>query len=158
MTINHRHSIRLREFDYASPGAYFVTICTAHRSCLFGDIVDGAMRLSEMGTVAADEWLKTPIIRPEIELDEWVIMPNHVHGISGRLWPDSNPSSPGASTNCPGNGGRYGNEIIGIRIAYHDGDFEDAYSSKAGILTFCCAIRSPTPRHRLGPSCGSNYV
>ena len=79
--IHHRRSIRLQGYDYSKAGAYFVTLCTQDRECLFGDIVDGEMRLNEAGRVVADEWLKTAEIRAEIELDEWVVMPNHFHGI-----------------------------------------------------------------------------
>ena len=79
--IHHRRSIRLKNYDYASSGAYFVTIVTHGRQCLFGAIVDGAMRLNEWGAIVCDEWLKTEIIRPRVQLDVFVIMPNHIHGI-----------------------------------------------------------------------------
>lgn len=75
--IHHRRSIRLRNYDYSSAGAYFVTICTWQRECLFGDIVDGEMRLNESGNIVLAEWERTPEIRKEIELDMAVIMPNH---------------------------------------------------------------------------------
>jgi putative transposase len=78
---HHRGSIRLKGYDYAQAGAYFITICANERECLFGEIVDGAMHLSEIGNVVEEEWLRSPKIRREIELDEWVIMPNHLHGI-----------------------------------------------------------------------------
>jgi REP element-mobilizing transposase RayT len=81
-TYHHRrYSIRLPGYDYSQNGAYFVTLCTQGRECLFGDIIDGAMRLNEIGELVEEEWRKTAIIRNEIELDEWVIMPNHIHGI-----------------------------------------------------------------------------
>jgi Transposase and inactivated derivatives len=78
---HHRHSIRLKEYDYTQVGAYFVTICTWGRECLFGEIVDGEMRLNECGHIVTNEWARSCEIRQEIELDEWIIMPNHVHGI-----------------------------------------------------------------------------
>jgi REP element-mobilizing transposase RayT len=71
----------LQGYDYSQAGVYFVTICTQNRQCLFGDILDGEMRLNDAGWVVADEWIKTPVIRDEIELDKWVVMPNHFHGI-----------------------------------------------------------------------------
>ena len=77
-----RRSLRLRHYDYAQVGAYFVTVCAHERRCLFGDIVDGAMRLNDVGRIIADEWHKSARIRAEIELDTWVIMPNHFHGIA----------------------------------------------------------------------------
>ena len=79
--VHHRRSIRLQGYDYSRAGAYFVTICTQNRACLFGNIVDGKMALNDAGRIAADEWTKTALIRDEIQLDEWVVMPNHFHGI-----------------------------------------------------------------------------
>ena len=78
---HHRRSIRLRDYDYSQSGAYFVTICTWDRECLFGEIVDEVMVLNDVGNIARDEWLKTAEVREEIDLDEFVVMPNHVHGI-----------------------------------------------------------------------------
>ena len=74
-------STRLRGWDYSGAGWYFVTICTRGRECVFGDVVNGEMRLSSVGEIVADEWRKTPTIRPNVELDEWIVMPNHLHGI-----------------------------------------------------------------------------
>jgi REP element-mobilizing transposase RayT len=79
--IHHRRSIRLRGYDYSQAGAYFVTLCTHNRECLFGEIANGAMQLNTAGKIVADEWLKIAQIRDEIELDEWAVMPNHLHGI-----------------------------------------------------------------------------
>jgi putative transposase len=58
-----------------------VTICAYQRQCIFGEIIDGRMRLNQYGAVVADEWQKSSIIRREIKLDAWVVMPNHFHGI-----------------------------------------------------------------------------
>ncbi len=80
---HHRRSIRLRGYDYTQPGAYFVTLCTHDRAHLFGDVVDGIMVLNPYGEIVRDEWFKTAEIRPYVRLDEteFVVMPNHVHGI-----------------------------------------------------------------------------
>lgn len=78
---HHRRSIRLPGYDYAQAGAYFVTICTNQRECLFGEVVDGEMRLNEYGRVVEDEWFASACIRCEIELDAFIVMPNHIHGI-----------------------------------------------------------------------------
>ncbi|HZF33660.1 MAG TPA: transposase [Candidatus Angelobacter sp.] len=78
---NHRRSIRLREYDYAQPGGYFVTICTHDHKCLFGEVVDSEMHLNELGEIVATEWLQTAEIRSEIALDAFVVMPNHVHAV-----------------------------------------------------------------------------
>lgn len=81
--VHRRRSVRLTGFDYASPGAYFVTIVTHGRECVFGDVVSGAMRLNDLGRIANDCWAALPIHFPMVELDQFVIMPNHVHGIVG---------------------------------------------------------------------------
>ncbi len=71
----------MKGYDYAQAGAYFVTICTQGREGLFGEIGNGEMKLNGYGEVVKSEWLKTPNIRPNVTLDEWIIMPNHIHGI-----------------------------------------------------------------------------
>ena len=76
-----RRSMRLPHYDYGQSGAYFVTICTLSRECLFGQIVGDEMRLSEAGALARREWLRSAEMRREIMLDEYIVMPNHLHGI-----------------------------------------------------------------------------
>ena len=78
---HHRRSIRLQNYDYTMPGAYFVTICTRERACLFGVIRDGEMWLNDAGRAVEASWNKLPARYPNISLDGFVIMPNHVHGI-----------------------------------------------------------------------------
>lgn len=77
----HRHSIRLPNYDYSQPGAYFVTIVTWHRECLFGEIVNGEMKLNGLGKIVQWEWLRLPKRFYFIELGTFVVMPNHFHGI-----------------------------------------------------------------------------
>ncbi len=77
----HRRSIRLKGYDYAQAGLYFITICTQNRVCLFGDVINGEMILNQYGQIAYNEWLKTPQIRNNVELGDFVIMPNHIHVI-----------------------------------------------------------------------------
>ena len=76
-----RKSIRLREWDYAHAGAYFVTINAAKFQCLFGEVLNGTMQLNPRGQIAESEWLRTVDLRSNVELDAYVIMPNHMHGI-----------------------------------------------------------------------------
>jgi len=76
-----RHSIRLQDYDYSQAGAYFVTTCTLDRVCLFGEIVNGQMRLNEHGTIAQSTWENLTQFYETIHLDSFVIMPNHVHGV-----------------------------------------------------------------------------
>lgn len=76
-----RKNIRLREFDYSWPGAYFITICTYQRQLLFGTIVNETMQLNDCGKIVEEEWKKTEQVRKEIILDTYCVMPNHFHGI-----------------------------------------------------------------------------
>jgi REP element-mobilizing transposase RayT len=78
---HHRRSIRLRDYDYSQVGAYFVTVCTHNRTCLFGDVVDGEMVTNDAGRIVQAIWKALPLHYPGVALDEFVIMPKHVHGI-----------------------------------------------------------------------------
>ncbi|MFM7383878.1 MAG: transposase [Microcystaceae cyanobacterium] len=78
---HHRQSIRLRNYDYSQPGYYFLTTCTDKKQCWFGEIQNDRMCLNQIGKIVAEEWLNTPQIRLNFQLDQWVIMPNHLHGI-----------------------------------------------------------------------------
>ena len=80
-THRHRKNIRLKEYDYSMPGAYFITICTHEKQCILSDIIDGEVRLSDIGSIVNEEWYRTAEIRPNVEMDVFVIMPNHIHGI-----------------------------------------------------------------------------
>ena len=78
---HHRRSIRLKGYDYSGAGAYFITICTQNRACLFGEVVEEEMRLNEMGRIVAETWRWLATQYDYVELDEWIVMRNHVHGI-----------------------------------------------------------------------------
>jgi putative transposase len=78
---HHRRSIRLKGYDYSQAGAYFVTVCTQDREVLLGDIVDEAMRWNAYGDVVAACWDEIPTHFPTVDLDAFVVMPNHVHGV-----------------------------------------------------------------------------
>jgi len=92
---HHRRSIRLKDYDYSTAGAYFVTLCTFNRQCIFGEIADGEMRLNAIGNMVTRWWLKLGDKFPSVETDASIIMPNHVHGIvrivgaDPRVRPDS---------------------------------------------------------------------
>ena len=79
--IHHRRSIRLKEYDYSQAGAYFVTICTHDRQCRFGNVLDGEMVLNELGAIAREQWICLPERFHNVVFDEFVVMPNHMHGI-----------------------------------------------------------------------------
>lgn len=76
-----RRSIRLKEYDYSSPGEYFVTICTYMKQCTFGKIVEENINLSSLGEIAVQCWKEIPRHFSNVKLDAFVCMPNHIHGI-----------------------------------------------------------------------------
>jgi putative transposase len=77
----HRKSVRLQTYDYAMAGAYFITIVTKDRKCFFGEVVDVEIKLNHWGQIVQDEWKNSTQIRMEIDLDAFIVMPNHIHGI-----------------------------------------------------------------------------
>lgn len=85
-----RHSIRLPAYDYAQAGAYFITIVTHDRSCLFGRVENDAIALNDVGRAVQSEWSAMALHRDHIELDAFVVMPNHVHGI---IWLLDHPNT-----------------------------------------------------------------
>ena len=79
--IHNRQSIRLKGYDYSQAGLFFITICTQNRVCLFGDIKNNEMTLNSAGKMIESEWINLKNRFPNIELHEFVTMPNHFHGI-----------------------------------------------------------------------------
>jgi putative transposase len=77
----HRHSIRLPNYDYSQPGTYYVTIVAWHRECLFGEVLNGEMKLNKVGQIVLWEWEELPKRLRYVELGAFVVMPNHFHGI-----------------------------------------------------------------------------
>jgi len=77
----NRHSIRLKNYDYSSTGYYHVTICSYDRKNIFGDVKEHRVELSVCGQLVKAEWLKLKLAYKNIALDEFIIMPNHIHGI-----------------------------------------------------------------------------
>ena len=78
---HHRRSIRLKEYDYSKAGAYFATICTLNKKHIFGGIRNGLVELSMIGKIANKFWFEIPKHFEDVKLDEFIIMPNHIHGI-----------------------------------------------------------------------------
>jgi REP element-mobilizing transposase RayT len=74
-------SSRLKDWDYSTPWWYYVTICTKDKQCWFGEVKNGKMHLNDVGKIVDEEWNKTKEIRKNVDLDYYVIMPNHFHGI-----------------------------------------------------------------------------
>ncbi len=87
--IQARKTIRLKGYDYTHAAAYFATICTRHQECYFGDILNGEMKLSVMGGIADQCWKYIPDHFRNVQLDEYRVMPNHVHGIVIIMNPDN---------------------------------------------------------------------
>ncbi|NET33740.1 MAG: hypothetical protein F6K19_17250 [Cyanothece sp. SIO1E1] len=81
LTTSGQRSINLRTYNYAKAGAYFVTLSTYQFDCLLGDIANGEMQLSPLGEIVQTCWRNLPIHHPYLTLDEFVVMPNHIHGI-----------------------------------------------------------------------------
>lgn len=81
MPLPARKNPRLKDYDYANAGAYFVTICTHHKQAIFGQIKSGVVELNSYGQHAERAWRETPEHFPAVYLDEFVVMPNHVHGV-----------------------------------------------------------------------------
>ncbi len=81
MITQKRKQLRLKNYDYRQAGVYFVTLCTFEKLSMFGKIIDKKMILNDLGKIVQDEWIKTANIRTHVSLDEFVIMPNHIHGI-----------------------------------------------------------------------------
>jgi len=77
----NRRSIRLQGYDYSGEGLYFVTICVQDMKCLFGKVVDGEVILNDAGKIAKQCWLDIPTHFPHVTIHEFIIMPNHIHGI-----------------------------------------------------------------------------
>jgi len=92
---HHRRSIRLKGYDYSKEGLYFITICVTNRLEIFGHIENDKMILNELGKLAKQEWLNTPIIRENISLGEFQLMPNHMHGIIQINFSKGNPEDTG---------------------------------------------------------------
>lgn len=72
---------RLANYDYSSPGVYFLTLCSWGRLSVFGKCEGGAVELSQWGEVLDEEWRRTPRLRLYVRLDSYVVMPDHLHGI-----------------------------------------------------------------------------
>ena len=97
-----RRSLRFRDFDYSEPRAYFVTLVTYDCASLFGEVVNDGVLLSQLGKVVAETWLWLPKQYPHVDLDEFVVMPNHLHGI---VWLAGPLSGTGDSRIAPTNAG-----------------------------------------------------
>ena len=124
---HHRRSIRLKGYDYTRSGLYFITICTYQKQCLFGDILDKQLRLNDFGNTASECWQAIPKHFPKIKLDEFVIMPNHIHGI---LFITDNHR--GKALPCSYKG-KFGNPVAGS-IPTIIGSYKSAVTKRINII------------------------
>ncbi len=99
--VHRRRSIRLKGYDYASPGAYFITICVRRRECLFGEIVDDQVHLNSAGRMIQRWWGELENKFPFVKVDECVVMPNHFHGIIMIVGADLRVCPEGAHAGAP---------------------------------------------------------
>ena len=139
--VHHRRSIRLTHHDYSLPGAYFVTVCAFGKQCIFGQVVGDEMRENDCGRIVREQWLDTVRIRPQIELDAFAVMPNHLHGILWILGPKGEhilwnsgyviPDAVGPKSLRPNGGPNPVGQVVGTSSAgprpnavrpYNDGD------------------------------------
>ncbi len=111
--IRHRRSIRLKGYDYSQAGLYFVTICVQNRECLFGKIAIGVMQLNGMGQTVEKEWIKSAEIRKEINMHEYIIMPNHFHAIVEIIANNTNDGAC-ADENCANNAAGTNNGVPAV--------------------------------------------
>ena len=142
--IHHRRSIRLKGYDYTQAGAYFVTIVLQDRLCLFGEIVNTEIQLSEAGEMARRVWEALPDRFPMITMDAFIIMPNHLHGIV-----IINPSvgAPLVGAQSVGSQPALGAQSVGSQPAL--GDIIGAYKSLTTVeYTRGVKIMKWTPFHR----------
>ncbi|MDD5731871.1 MAG: hypothetical protein PHU42_03205 [Patescibacteria group bacterium] len=114
MPNKNRKSIRLKEYDYSEPGDYFITICTEDGKCLFGEVVDGEMVLNEIGKITEKCCLEIPKHFPNVELDIFQIMPNHLHFILSILEEENNSN--------------------GCRGVIHDAHKKNILNNKEGVI------------------------
>ena len=111
-------SARLEDWDYSSAGYYFITICTKDKKCFFGKVQDAEIYLSNIGKIVSEAWLNAEKVRKNVTLDQWIVMPNHLHGII--ILGDSNG---GISVETPGSASQTNltqpNKSVQAEIASH---------------------------------------
>jgi len=102
---HHRRSIRLKGYDYCQPGAFFVTVCIQRRDCLLGHVQETNMVLNDAGTMVARWWMEIHHKFPAVEIDEFIVMPNHFHGIVIVVGPDPVGADPRVRPDAGTHGG-----------------------------------------------------
>jgi len=124
---SRRRSLRLKGYDYAEAGAYFVTAVTQDRRCLFGEIIGGEVRLSEAGRMAVAVWDSLPDRFAGLALDAFIVMPNHIHGVIDMAPPTGTPRRSGNTV--PGDRPRATTRVAPTPDGYALSDVVHAYKS-----------------------------
>ena len=122
-----RRSIRLKGYDYRQAGAYFLTICTYRHTPLFGMIRNGRMAHNALGKIVRDSWLSMPENRSNLSLDQFVVMPNHVHGIILVGETDATEMSPLQCPSSPATPGKLSSDSLGTVV----GQFKSVVTKRA---------------------------
>lgn len=125
----HRRSIRLQNYDYSQSGLYYVTISTQDQKCMLGEIMDGEMCLNQAGSIAQSIWNTLPERFPYVELDQSIVMPNHMHGIIALVGTSSMPQGDFYTAKIPE---RFRPFMHGVN-AIHQGHITDT-DSQAGAI------------------------
>ncbi len=144
-----RRAMRLRGYDYSQPGAYFVTICVQHRQCLFGAIIDGKMHLNEIGEIVVECWNRIPQHFSSVEIGEYVIMPNHIHGIIA--WDIAEVRSPNPQENAKKRRGEVTSPSLGKNAEARSPNPQENARKRRGEVTSPslgknAEARSPNPQ------------
>lgn len=151
---HHRRSIRLKGYDYAQAGAYFVTICQADRECLFGRVVDGAMRLNQYGAIVQRCWDDLPRHYPHVELDAFVVMPNHVHAII--VLTDAAAVGAGFAHGAVGAGFARGTVTVGAGFSAKE-EYSDLTNPSRQPTISDLGIQKPAPTPPTAPATPSRH-
>jgi len=139
---HHRRSIRLKGYDYSQAGLYFITICIKNRKCLFGNIANGKLTLNDAGQMIENEWIKLPQRFKNIQLHEYIVMPNHFHAIleivraTLVVAPNNNPApneNGGKNIDNQNNDGRKGQPQGVAPTGKTLGDMVGAFESKTTV-------------------------
>ena len=127
--MHHRRSVRLKGYDYPSEGLYFITICTQNKQCVFGHISNDEMYLNELGQMVQEEWQNTMSVRKdEVELHDFIVMPNHIHAII-EICPQSSHSSQSADSGVCDTPLRSPSKTVGAVVR----GFKGATTKRAGV-------------------------
>ena len=112
---HNRRNIRLKRCDCSKPGAYFITVCTQNRKCLSGDIINAVTVLNDYGNTTVESWKWLENRYKHVKPDEWIIFPNHIHGI---LWLTDTGGYTGVSRNAPTDQLKSPGSIVGAFKTY----------------------------------------